>query len=52
MADALGIPHLESCFLGLIATEDFDISEDPIARTTIVRPFPPEFHVAYPKPQI
>jgi hypothetical protein len=48
----LEFPHLESCFLGLLAAEDFDISEDPIERTTIVRPFPPEFHAAYPKPQL
>ncbi|CAM6023859.1 unnamed protein product [Sphagnum balticum] len=31
----LEFPHLESCFLGLIAAEDFDISEDPTERTTI-----------------
>jgi hypothetical protein len=48
----LEFPHLESWFLGLVAAEDFDISEDPIERTPIVRPFPPEFHAAYSKPQL
>jgi hypothetical protein len=48
----LEFPHLEYCFLGLIAAEDFDISEDRTERTTIVRPFPPKFHAAYPKPQL
>jgi hypothetical protein len=48
MADVLGIsaPRI------LFSAEDFDIFEDPIERTPIVRPFPPEFHAAYSKPQL